>query len=234
MLLETVNLKRIYKTGSRTVTAVQNINLNIKNGEFVAVIGHSGSGKSTLLNLLAGLLIPSEGKVVLDGQDIYRLNDKELSYLRNSKIGYIPQGKSVLNNLTVLDNVLLPYDIYLNCKDCVLKARELLEKVGLENLADAYPNSLSGGELRRVAIARALINNPEIIFADEPTSDLDTKNAELVIALLRKIADNGTSVILVTHELDTIGSADEVYTLSEGTLSKTSKNKVIGAHFNIN
>jgi putative ABC transport system ATP-binding protein len=214
------NLTKIYENGSRKITAVAEVNLKIQSGSITAVIGRSGSGKSTLLNMLSGLLKPDEGSVLLNGQDIYRLDDYTLSKLRNEKMGIIPQGRSILNNLNVIDNVCLPYYIYNKDKSCISKASELLERVGIGNLSELYPKSLSGGELKRVAIARALINSPDIVFADEPTSDLDTDNTKAVIKLLREMADSGKAVVLVTHETDTIADADEVWSMSAGVLSR--------------
>jgi putative ABC transport system ATP-binding protein len=212
-MLYAEGLTKSYENGSRKITAVKAVDLKVSRGSLTAVIGRSGSGKSTLLNMLSGLLIPDSGKVIIDGQDIYSLDDYALSKFRNEKMGIIPQGRSILNNLNVLSNVCLPYCLYNKNTDCITRASELLERVGIGNLSEMYPQSLSGGELKRVAIARALINSPDIVFADEPTAELDTDNTKAVIKLLREIADSGRAVILVTHETDTIADADEVYVI---------------------
>ncbi|HEX2999000.1 MAG TPA: ATP-binding cassette domain-containing protein [Armatimonadota bacterium] len=174
-----------------------------------------------MLNLLAGLLTPSEGTVFLDERELYHLSDTERSRLRNRMIGVIPQGQTALQNLTVLENVLLPCALYPDGDGSLGRARELLEQVGISHLASAMPASLSGGELRRMAVARSLVRQPEVIMADEPTSDLDGENTAAVISLLRQAADRGASVLLVTHELDILEHADVVYHMENGTLKSS-------------
>ncbi len=220
MLLEIKNLNKEYKRGSRTFLAVKDIDLSVSPGDFFCIIGKSGSGKSTLLNLIAGLLLPTSGEILIDGKNIVSLKDNAASYLRNSAIGYISQGQSVLANLSVLDNVRLPFYFFKRDGDAKKKALLLLEQVGIGHLADSYPRYLSGGELRRVAIARSLINNPSILLADEPTSDLDTKTTAETLKLFSEIAKDGTSVLLVTHELDTISYGNSVYVMDTGMLNK--------------
>lgn len=220
-MLQADAVSRRFQRGTRMMSAVSRATLEIPAGRVTAVVGRSGSGKSTLLNLLAGLLTPSEGTVFLNKQDLYHLSDAERSRLRNRKIGVIPQGQTALQNLTVLENILLPCALYPDGDDSLGRARELLERVGIAHLALVMPASLSGGELRRMAVARALIRQPEIILADEPTSDLDGENTATVIALLRQAADRGAAVLLVTHELDTLEHADAVYHMENGTLSGT-------------
>jgi putative ABC transport system ATP-binding protein len=185
-----------------------------------AVIGRSGSGKSTLLNLLAGLLTPTSGDVTLDGEALYGGPDLELSQLRNRKIGIIPQGQAALQSLTVRQNILLPLGLFPDAPAPDPSA-ELMELVGIPHLADARPATLSGGELRRMAIARAMIRRPEVILADEPTSDLDEENTSAVTALMRQAADQGAAVLLVTHELDTLQIADTVYRMDHGALKNS-------------
>lgn len=217
-MLQADTVSRLFQRGTRTVSAVSQATLTLPPGRVTAVIGRSGSGKSTLLNLLAGLLTPSEGTVFLNEQDLYHLSDAERSRLRNRKIGVIPQGQTALQNLTVLENVLLPCTLYPDGDGSLSRTQELLEQVGIAHLASAMPASLSGGELRRMAVARALVRQPEFILADEPTSDLDGENTAAVIAMLRQAADRGASVLLVTHELDTLEHADVVYHMEDGTL----------------
>jgi putative ABC transport system ATP-binding protein len=200
------------------------VNLSIAAGDFISVIGRSGSGKTTLLSMTAGLIKPTSGDVTLEGKNIFSLKDEEISLVRNTKIGYIPQGISLLPNLTVLDNVRLPF--YLAAKepdgggDNVEKALSLLDQVGIAPLAGAWPKQLSGGEQRRVSIARALFNDPAILIADEPTGDLDADTTAEIMELFSRIAQKGTAIFLVTHELDTVSYGDRVYLMSAGTLTE--------------
>ena len=214
------NLRKEFKRINETFEAVKDVDFTVNDHEFVSIIGHSGSGKSTLLNLIAGMLLPSDGEVSLDGKIITGLSDKEASTIRNSVVGYIPQGQSLLSNLTVFDNVSLPFFLSDRSGDPGDKVTDLLSELGIQHLRNSYPNNLSGGEMRRVAIARALVNNPKILLADEPTGDLDKANKEVIVALFRKIADSGTAVIMVTHDLETVKTADTNFIMDEGTLSK--------------
>ena len=197
--------------------AVAPANMELRPGTITAIMGRSGSGKTTLLNMLAGLLKPTEGRVLLDGKDIYALSDGELSRLRNKHIGVVPQGRSALDSLTVLENVLLPGALYGGAHRPETAA-VWLERFGIAGLADARPAQLSGGELRRVALARALASDCEIILADEPTGDLDDENTALVLQTLRKTADDGRAVLLVTHEDDALAYADIAYRMNAGAL----------------
>ena len=207
--------------GSNVFYAVESTDLELEGGSLTAVLGRSGSGKSTLLNMMAGLLKPTLGTVELDGTDIYALSDAERSRLRNERFGIIPQGQTALLSLTVMENVLLPVEMYggdvLGRKN---KALELLTKLGIERLSGVYPADLSGGEMRRLAIARALINDPSVILADEPTGDLDDENTAEVLGILRSLADKGAAVLLVTHENDAVSYADRVFRMAEGRLSE--------------
>lgn len=198
--------------------AVKSLDIQIEEGKLTEITGRSGSGKSTLLYILAGLLKPTSGKVFLDDLDLYSLNDKKLSELRNKKMGIIPQGQTGLYSLTVLQNVLVPAMIYGDTKDYEKKALELLEMVGIQDLKDARMTELSGGEMRRMSIARALLLEPEIIFADEPTDDLDDENTRNVLELLKDITKGGKSVFLVTHEPTAVKYADIVYKMDAGNL----------------
>lgn len=220
MILRTENVTRQYfrqGKGTNVFTALQETSLSVSGGKLIEVMGRSGSGKSTLLNVCAGLLEPTAGKVFLDDTDLYALEDKERSRLRNQAIGVIPQGQTGLRSLTVLENVLLPCEMY-GITGQEEYAIELLERVGIADLAGTYPSELSGGEMRRLSIARALIRKPGVLLADEPTGDLDDENTHVVLGMLRRFADEGTAVLLVTHESDAEEYADEVYRMEKGIL----------------
>ena len=225
-MLEIRNLEKKFVQADREFWAAKDVNLSVSEGDFISIIGRSGSGKSTLLNMIAGLLEPTKGQILLDNKDITSLSDEEVSIYRNTDIGYIMQGKSLLKNLTVLDNVLLPYYLFSRDEDITKRALELLDQVGILHLKDTYPSKLSGGELRRVAIARALINNPKLLLADEPTSDLDSENTAEIMKLFQKISSKGTAVIMVTHELDTLRFGNDVYRMDGGSISKEAENAI--------
>ena len=218
-LLELKELTKEYKRGGRSFSAVNRASLSVEPGDFISIIGRSGSGKTTLLNMGAGLLKPTGGSVLFEGQDIHRLNDKEISLLRNEKIGFVPQGQSLLSNFTVLDNTRIPWFLFKREGDAEGRAFILLEKVGISHLAASYPKELSGGEMRRAAIARALINEPRILIADEPTGDLDAETTAEIMRLFCRIAGEGTAVLIVTHELDTLSYGNKTYSMDAGRLS---------------
>ena len=221
MIIEATGLTKEFaraRGGKRLFTAVHPLDIGLEERQLNLVSGHSGSGKSTLANMLAGLLTPTAGHVRLDGTDLYSLRDEELSRLRNERIGLIPQGHTALRALTVLDNVLLPSILYAKAEAPADRARELLDAVGLGDLADAAPTELSGGELRRMAIARALLMDPAIVLADEPTAGLDSANATAVLTLLRDAADRGTAVLVVSHEAEAQRFADRSYVMEDGHL----------------
>lgn len=216
MSFEIKNVSKEYRRGDKSFYAVKDISMELQEGDYYCIAGRSGSGKSTLLNLIAGLLDPTSGEIFIDGQNIFTLPDKEASFLRNSKIGYIPQGQSLLNNLSVFDNVRIPHFLGKYEGDAAEKAMTLLEQVGLSHLANLKPQQLSGGELRRVAIARALVNNPKLILADEPTNDLDAKLTADILNIFSKVAEGGTAVLMVTHDLDAVHYCDKVYKMELG------------------
>jgi putative ABC transport system ATP-binding protein len=218
-LLEFKELSKEYRRGGRAFNAVNHVSLSIEPGEFISIIGRSGSGKTTLLNMGVGLLKPTQGTVLFEGNDIYGLGDKDISFLRNEKIGYVPQGQSLLSNFTVLDNVCIPWFLFKREGDPEGRAFILLEKVGISPLAASYPRELSGGEMRRVSIARALINEPRLLIADEPTGDLDAQTTAGIMGLFRRIAEEGTAVLIVTHELDTLEYGNKTYLMDTGNLS---------------
>ncbi|MBR1828490.1 MAG: ABC transporter ATP-binding protein [Atopobiaceae bacterium] len=209
---------RAGRDAARRFDAVADVSVALRSGEMCALMGRSGSGKSTLLNMLAGLLTPDEGTVSLSGQDLYALSDEALSRLRNQAIGVIPQGHTALHSLTVFENVELPCHMHGETTDVHDRVDSLLEKLGIAELSNAYPSELSGGELRRVAIARALVVEPQVILADEPTSDLDDENTELVMNALRVASREGRAVLLVTHEQAAATYADRVMRMDAGRI----------------
>lgn len=218
MQLEARALSKKYSRGSREFYAVEAADLQIGRGEFHIIIGKSGSGKSTFLNMLVGLTTPTDGKVFYGDKNIWEESDKFRSKLRNQKIGFLPQGISALPTLNVIENVMLSYYLYESEGDGYGRAMLYLDKLGIQDLAEEYPQNLSGGELRRMLLARALINNPEILIVDEPTSDLDSENTGQVMELFRNIQKEGVAILMVSHELDTLKYADKVYTMQKGRL----------------
>ena len=222
MILKAENISKRYfrKTGvANNFYAVNPVNLEIKSGEAAVLMGRSGSGKTTLLNMLSGLLSPTEGKVWMDGIDLYSLDDKVLSRLRSEKIGVVPQGRSAIDTLTVPENILLPAGLYGKPLP-VEAALQWMERLGIGQLRDARPAELSGGELRRMAIARALAQSPDILFADEPTGDLDDENTRLVLSALYAYAhEMKKAVFIVTHENDALQYTDWVYRMDSGNIT---------------
>ena len=221
MLLRAENVSKRYfrKTGqANCFYAVREVSLALAPGQVAVLMGRSGSGKTTLLHMLAGLLAPTEGKVRFGDQDLYALDDRRLSRLRNEKIGVVPQGRSAIDTLTVLENLLLPCEMYGGRAE-EAQTRRWLEALSIAHLADARPAELSGGELRRMAIARALLQAPEVLLADEPTGDLDDENTERVLALLRDCArEDGKAVLIVSHDSAAVKYADVIYRMDGGRL----------------
>ena len=221
MKLEAKGVKKDFARGGNSggvLEAVKPLDFSLESGELVEITGRSGSGKSTLLSMMAGMLVPTGGSICIDDTDIYSMKEEERSRLRNDRIGLIPQGHTALRSLTVLENVMLPFVLYHRETPPEDRAKELLWKVGLFDMKDERPNALSGGELRRMAVARALLMKPEVLLADEPTAGLDDENVELVMELLRSAADEGASVLLVTHENEARKYADRVLAMDGGRL----------------
>jgi len=220
MMLRAENLSRRYmrKTGQANYFyAVRGASIALPPGEVAVLMGRSGSGKTTLLHMLAGLLKPTEGRVLLGDTDLYALGDGALSRLRNEKIAVVPQGRSAIDSLTVLENVLLPGTMYGGGN--AGEARRWLEALGIDHLADARPAELSGGELRRMAIARALAMKPAALLADEPTGDLDDGNTERVLSVLRDAAGGGDmAVLIVSHDSAAARYADRLYRMDGGEI----------------
>ena len=222
-LIEVKNVGKRYERGGRPFWALRNATLAVAEGEFVTLLGRSGSGNSTLLNIIVGLLSPTEGEAVLCSTPLSGLTDEAASELRNRSVGYVPQGAGVLSTLTVLDNVRLPWYLAHRGLEPEGRAQQLLEEVGLGDLANQYPSALSGGELRRVAIARALMCEPKVIVADEPTSSLDAQTAREVVSIFRRLADKGTGVLMVTHDTFSVDVSDRLYDMAEGVLTERAK-----------
>lgn len=213
-----LKIKNLTKTFGKNNTAVDNVNLNVNEGDFISIIGYSGSGKSTLLNLISGLLEPTSGSITFDNEDINKMNDKELSCVRNSGIGYILQGNSLLPNLTVMENILMPLTF---CDE--KKAYDIdtiMSDVGITDLKDKYPSEISGGEAKRCAIARALLLKPKLLLADEPVSDLDPENTKIIMDVFSKYADAGMSIIMVTHNMETTKYSKQIFKMDKGALKK--------------
>ena len=218
--LEAQKLVKEYKRRGVSFRAVDDIDFAVDTGDFVMIEGESGSGKTTFLNLLTGLTEPTSGDVLISGKPLKDIGDKELSKIRNQKIKYIPQGESLLSTLTVRENILFPYTIGGLEKPSSERLLEVSDKLGITDLLDEYPSELSGGEMRRATIARAVINRPSLIIADEPTGSLDSANTSKVMEIFKTIASEGTAVIVVTHQKETLGYASRVYGMEQGSLKK--------------
>ena len=220
-MLQTVNLAKVFN-GFVKVVALKNVNITVRKGEFIAIVGPSGSGKSTLLNLLGALDRPSRGHVFIDDIDIFSLNDSDVARIRNKKIGFVFQSYNLINRSTVLRNVEIPSIIEGMPKEKrVSRARKILKLLGIEHRADFKPSSLSGGEQQRVAIARSLMNNPSIILADEPTGNLDTKTGQEVFDLLKELSHKyNRTIIMVTHNPELANATDRSIYIRDGMVEK--------------
>ncbi len=218
-MIEINEVSKVYKMGKEKVVALNNVSLKINKGEFVAIIGPSGSGKSTLMHIVGGLDSPTTGTVSIEGNDISRLKDKQLSKYRNEKIGFVFQAFNLENSQTALENVMMPLIFAgISKKERKERALKALEQVGLKDLAKHKPNEMSGGQRQRVSIARALVNNPEIIFADEPTGNLDSKAGENIMELFKEINAKGFTVIMVTHNPEEANKARRVVKIKDGEI----------------
>lgn len=217
-MIRVENLTKQFTRNEKEFDAVHNVSLEVKEGEFAALIGHSGSGKTTLFNSIAGLIRPTSGKVFIGESELTAMTETEKSVFRNHNMGYVLQGQSLLNNFTILDNVCMPAYLSSDVHEFKERALELLKQIGLEEYANDYPSNLSGGEIRRVAIVRAMINNPKVILADEPTSNLDPENSHKVMKMLKDISESGTTVLLSTHELEYLSYVDTVFKMEKGTI----------------
>ncbi|GIU81406.1 MAG: ABC transporter ATP-binding protein [Acidobacteria bacterium] len=222
-MIELKNVSKVVRSGSEELKILDRISLEIPSGEFVAITGASGSGKSTLLSLIAGLDLPTDGEIKIDGEEITKMSEDELAELRGEKIGIIFQSFHLIPSLTAFENVLIPMEIR-NIKDAKERAWKLLADVDLTNRAHHYPSELSGGEQQRVAIARAFANQPKILLADEPTGNLDSRNGAHVLELMMKLhSKNQTTLVLVTHDQELAKHADRQIKLHDGKIISDTK-----------
>jgi ABC-type lipoprotein export system ATPase subunit len=216
------NITKEYKLGEQNVLVpIRNLNLDVKSGEFIIIVGRSGTGKSTLLNLTAGLIKPTSGEIFINGKQLASLSDQEISRLRSQNIGFIFQFPSLIPSLSIEENVTMPgvFSSRLNKQGLHSRANELLRSLGLSDKVKVYPRQLSAGEQRRAAIARSIFNQPQILLADEPTSDLDEQTEMDVIELLKDICNTGVTLLMVTHSLQLLRYADRSFKMDNGTLT---------------
>jgi len=224
-IIELKNVARYYEMGNSLVKALDCVNIEIKEGDFVGIMGPSGSGKSTSMNLTGSLDYATQGDIFLDGINIENMTESELAQLRGKKIGFIFQQFNLIPNLTAKENVMLPMMFQgIEIEEREEKAEEVLKMVELSDRMDFYPNQLSGGQQQRVAIARALANNPEVILADEPTGNLDTRTGEIVMKFLNKLNDEGKTIIIVTHDPNVARNhARTIYSIRDGKIESVEK-----------
>lgn len=217
-VLKADELYKSYRVDKRQITVLDNISLAVEKGEFVVVEGKSGSGKSTLLSLLSGLDKPDSGRIILNGTDITELTEDQIAPFRNRTIGYVFQSFHLVPSLTALENIMFPAELS-HDPGAAAKAMDLLRRVDLLHREDNFPHQLSGGEKQRVAICRALINNPQIVFADEPTGNLDSSNGDIILQLLLQLrSELDTTLVLATHSREISSSADRMVRLADGRI----------------
>ncbi|MDX2193958.1 MAG: ABC transporter ATP-binding protein [Gemmatimonadales bacterium] len=216
-MLEVRNVSQVYQSGGRPLTVLNDISFTLESGGFLSIVGPSGSGKSTLLGLLAGLDQPASGRILLDGVDLTALDEDARARLRGERVGFVFQSFQLIPTLTALENVLVPLELRGERGDA--RARDLLARVGLTDRFDHYPTQLSGGEQQRVALARAFANRPRLLFADEPTGNLDARTGATVVELMGELnRETGTTLVLVTHDLELAHRARRIIRLADGRL----------------
>ena len=219
MIIETKNLTKEYEVGSQKVKALNGIDLNVDKGEFISIMGPSGSGKTTLMNIIGCLDSPSNGSYTLNNKSVSDLSENELAKIRNKEIGFVFQSFHLLARNSALENVMLPLKYAgSDKKSALIKSKESLDRVGLSDRYDHSPSELSGGQQQRVAIARALVNQPSILFADEPTGNLDSKTGDDVMNIFKQLNSNGQTIILITHEDSIAKQSNRIITIMDGLI----------------
>ena len=219
IILKGKNLEKSYTNGVLKTKVLKGVNIEIKEGEFVSIMGKSGSGKSTLLNILSSLDMPNNGEIYFEGREITHLGEEEAAKLRRESFGFVFQLPKMVRNLSILDNILLPSINYKkNKNDLMDKAKQLMKKIGIEHIEDNRISQVSGGQLQRAGICRALINNPKILFADDPTGALDSKTGQEVLELFSIFHAEGKSILMVTHDVQVASKADRVLFMKDGLL----------------
>ena len=219
-LINVNNLSKSFRRGERDFFAIDNVSFDVNEKDFINIIGKSGSGKTTLLTLLSAIIEPTSGDIFVEGKSLSTMDDEEKSGYRNEFIGYVPQSLGTLPTLNVIDNVRLPYFFKKREGDGIERARMLLDMCGILDLQDDFCKNLSGGELKRVLIARALMNEPKILIADEPTSDLDSKTTIEIMDMLKEINEKGTTIIIVTHDNDLLKYGSRLLEMTDGKLNE--------------
>lgn len=226
-IMNVKNVFKVYKGNAVENPALKETTIDFFKGDFVAIVGKSGSGKSTFLNIISGIDRPTSGEIYYNEKDICSFTEKQLTKWRGDNVGIVFQFFQLIPTLTVIENVMLPMDFSnkYQAKERKNKAKELLEKAGIKHLASKFPSDLSGGEQQRVAVARSLANDPSIIFADEPTGNLDTETTEKIMDLFKSVVDEGKTIFMVTHNMDLALRADRIVTIRDGLIIKDVRNE---------